>query len=548
MKRGVRPLHSALLCCFVLFAGPSPVLSIRYTANVKESMGTQTESAVEPITLFVASSISAVGSFYSLWKTKRLLRVEAEQTEAATKLAASYAEEAMSGCTVLNDVSVMISNKQQGLARLIRDEANGRQNAQIKAMCAGMEDSLDVTNGAAAAIESSRMSKLEENIRKHLRSSCDKLQSWVGSPMPVKDLGANTNATLHGTVARCLKVAETPHNVVQKICAITGADLAKEAWRMDIARARLDGLIGGLCDGLPKFHRSVPSFNRFTAEPRVAEPESLLQRQSVEDKVAFLPETLDAVSLFFSVVGSMDFAFDMYDTVVALNSGYSLLTDLTQRTLSRQQKLLQHTLELYWLDVAWMRAVLRATMDARYEAAGIAAPEISYRGEADALPRIWERRLEGLKQGTHWLCNPTDKCLVPMAQVRGSSSKAGDSYPGPNGGDECSTEHGDFRICANKGAADRPAQPFALAPRRCFDISFGGKREDVDLGRNAWILKFAAGQGGRKSTTSSPAVPYDNDKCIETLKPLADLNEMEETLRHALANMLKPREEGVPPP
>lgn len=498
----------------ILLVNPSLVLSRRRFEERRQNETFESETEIHPVAMFIAGTVSVAGSLFSLHKHRRQLSLNKKQKAAAADVVQSYKDQQEMGCRLLDQTTVQMVNKRKSLVRLIEDDRNGTRAL------------------ATSCLFNGRMEHFQKNLENQFGAACALLDVH-GAPGKLKEFQA-----------RCDEVGQAGGSVAGKICSTNGDGLAKAIRRTDLVLARLDGVMTGLCDGLPGFERSLP-----TIKPKSAS--SLIARQvSGESAEAQFPlavnaltqlENLNTIALGFSALGTLDFGLDLYDTAVKRNDGYTVLLDVVKQDINRQKRLLWNSFQVYWLDIAWLRAVQLATLAERYQAATLSVPDhLSTMTRADTAQR-WHKYGQGPRDGSYWACNSKLKCLVPVwhgtahEAFERTNKAAGESDREPIVA--CSTNFGDLRMCESASNLEievfAPVKEVSLAPRRCFGIYYGGKGLSQYIKGNMWIFHY----GKNDHVMTGHGDEYSEVECLEPLRNLAQSTQAESDLRNHLIEM-----------
>lgn len=514
---------SGVVAIFLLVS-PSMVLSRRASEKRAGEGEGKTDTEIHPIAMFIAGTVSVAGSLFSLHKHQRLISLDRKQKKEAEEIVHTYMGQQEMGCRMLDQTAVLMTEKRKGLVRLIDDDRNGTHSL------------------AASCLFNGRMEHFQKNLQEQFQDTCALLNVEGAS------------AELSKLADRCNSVAEFDDRVAERICSANGEGLAKAVKRTDLVLARLDGVMSGLCDGLPGFNRSVEGI----ATPKPAS--SFIDRQVSGKSTASMPmlglealgkfnfnqaHTLDMIALGYSILGTMDFGLDLYDTAVVKNDGYSILLDVVKQDVNRQQQLLWRSFQVYWLDVAWMRSVQLATLAERYQAGSLKMPDhISALKRAETAQR-WHQYGEGPREGSYWSCNTKLKCLVPVwhgATFAANAEQADKNQSPPTS--SCATQFGDLKMCQTydyvtyKAASDETkvhaaVKELFMAPRRCFGIYHGGMALSKWITNDIWIYHY----GSNAHIMTRMGNEYDEAECLEPLRSLAQSTVAETDLRRNLIGM-----------
>lgn len=511
--------------CFTRGLGPAIVLLLIVSPEVVSSRSRRSEervhhesksgTEVHPIAYFVAGTVSVAGSLFSIHKHRRHMAMDKKQKAAAEEVIRAYRSQQDMGCRVLDQTAVLMHSKRQGLQMLADDNRNGTH--ALSSSC---------VNGA----QDGRMKHFEETLRVNLRAACQLLEvdrSSQGTP-------------LSQFSASCMKGAKL-ESLTERICEENGDGLARAMQRSDLDMARLDGVMTGLCDGLPEFQRTVIKHDVPYGSSLIAREVSRIPPGYANLYLAEL-RILDMIALSYSVLGSLDFGLDLYHTAVSKNDGYAILLDVVKQDAHKQHDLLWSSFQVYWLDVAWMRSVQLATLAERYQAASLSVPEHFWVMNRAESPLLWHRNpnLDAAIDGSYWVCSQKMKCLVPIWDA--SASDAACDLQDRSKLSSCETTFGDMKMCstASNTAAvmDEPLQVFGLSPRQCFELGFGGDGVGF-LSCDAWVFRF----GGNAEIDAplfmktSREDEYSEAECLGSLRSLAQSTTAESSLRSNLISL-----------
>ncbi|CAJ1419915.1 unnamed protein product [Effrenium voratum] len=442
--------------CFALLLA----LELAASMRVQERQERSNATSADPITGLVLGTVAALGSLYSLRKTKLLIRENEQQTAAALKLLAEATAVSQEHCQVLADIDAMLHQAELGLDELLAAEDSVR-----------------------SACSNPRLPDIAVLVENQLQSEC-------------LETGRNHTAQQ----IACQRAAK-----LNLTCEVQPQQWEKRRTQAKLRRFRMDGVLAGWCDGVPGFRRRAPkvSEEQFFEDRLPVVQASLLQGQRIDP--------INAAGLAYSVLGIVDFAFDLHDTQVNQNQGFGILLDLVQQQHARRKQQLCQEATHLWLQVSRVYAWTMAVRADQYLRVGLdrSSPEL-----AD-----W-----GLKSNSVWVCNEAARCLVPAAEA---VTAAGDGYDYPKDSKTCASESY-FRVCEQ-----------GVAPTACFQPNFGKAH---GRGSAFWSLTFrpsgaawlSAGTG-REASAWAAVQPFDAAECD---KPLRAFKEARESLSLARQRML----------
>lgn len=453
----------------------------------------------DAISHLIGSTVAAAGSLYSFGKGLAGRHWNRKQKAAADLLVNAYQAQTEDGCTLLNHVARTLENKRVGLAQLVDRPAWH----PIKEAC----------------VQKSVMEQLEKQLRSNLLQECEELN------VP------NSSASLKAAHTHCLQVAEAPGTFTDTVCGSENEYVTESLWEVELTAARIDGLMAALCDGLPGFQRNVQATSLEEAGLSVLEQQSAQKGEvSVIPAQGINPARL---GLIFTLVGTSGFLKDFYASAAQFNDVYGILSDLVGQNQDHQRSVFRQSFELYWLDVAWMRSVILASMDERYRAASLPVPQHFRTLQRAESPENWYP--EDVTTGSLWACHSKLKCLVPLSDDTLADKSVGVVHPGLP---VCQTPVGDYRLCANPESPSSVSglKPFAITPRKCFSSFHGGGKgsfeEDLGMQRDAWVLEFASNR--HKNMSKGISNWYEEEPCLAPLRTLAESNLAEGILRKHL--------------
>lgn len=525
----------------LLLLSPDVILSARRTQEKREKTQSESKTGVPPIAMLVAGTVSVAGTLFSLHKHRKQLAMDKKRLEAAKELVRSYKDQQNMGCSMLDQTGILLNNKRKGLQRLAEDGRSGTHSL------------------SSSCLYDARMKHFESNLREQLRATC----GWL-------DVDEAPTA-LRNFSARCLDAANFDH-LSDRICEENGNGLTHSMHRTDLIVAKLDGVMAGLCDGLPGFKRTFhgideegASASSLVAREVNASKHSPDEIDPLEFNMGSVPtgpllmdplEVLEMIALGYGILGTMDFGMDLYESAVRKNDGYHTLLNVVKEDAYRQHQLLWNSFQVYWLDVAWMRSVQLATLAERYQEASLSLPEHLLTMTRAATPMRWHDYGANVKEGSYWACNRNLKCLVPVWHA--TANDGGSDSADRTKLSDCATSFGDLRMCRTDGVSETrlsshtpqseadmhaPLTEFAMAPRRCFGIHFGCKGCSAVLTRNTWVYHFASNEHVQAHSAwaykGQPGDEYNIHSCLEPLLSLAQSTIAEEDLRKSLIDMSK---------
>ncbi|CAK0826732.1 unnamed protein product [Prorocentrum cordatum] len=434
--------------------------------------------AGEPVS-FTISTVAAMGSLYSVYKTRKLIRQERHEMEAAKQLIAEHAARLSKGCALIDQVDRMLAAQRQSL-----ESVSQAQHEELVVACNDHD----------------KIKRSADYLAGEILQVCEELAPRASAAaQPCRNLSADLHSG--GLGRACALVDREQRDALSR--------------RLDLDRARLDGLKAGL---------ACPEYGEAARDGLLAGTSTgLLEEQAVARSGA--GAIVDTISLLYSILGTGDFALDLVDTVVNTNRGFVATFDFTEKHALAVQALMCKSFSKFWVQMIMAHTVTLSTVFDQYYSPSRLQPPASL-GTLTMLPdRGWplDTTQPSLKmsQGSAWICHNAKHCLVPADPYMSESSRAGGvGNHNPDVG-SCSVKDGDqFLLCGHG------EEVTLMLPKVCFNTFFTHNEQiapSLKIVGSAYVHTYGHGKGPQRGHSGLGGNTLDWDQCLQPLQHMHDV-------------------------